>query len=387
MDIVDTQLHLGPGPVEPALAEMDALGIKSVLIEEFWIAGQGDGPKDALMPGFRLPGGAWRAVYPTALSASLRYPDRFGYFVRLDRRDPDLEGFMRGVAAEPGARGFRLLATWSAEEVAALESGAYDALFDIAQDVGLPVCIFVPGHVELLPRYLRKYPRLQFVLDHLGIGMPGHPPGRSETDQARTTDPAYLDEVLKLAEFANLAIKISHAPMLLRAGAYPFEAVRHSARLPDDLAGGAQPRRHPVVVVGGGPVGYVAAIGLANQGVPVVLLEADDSVCFGSRAICISRRSLEIAARHGAVDGFLKIGLPWTGGRSFYRDTELLHFLMPQDDNQKLPPMVNLAQYHIEQILLDRCAFSFWLRYDQSTFAAYLPNLSHPEAKQMGRRA
>ena len=72
MDIVDTQLHLGPGPVEPALAEMDALGIKSVLIEEFWIAGQGDGPKDALMPGYRLPDGAWRAVYPTALSASLR---------------------------------------------------------------------------------------------------------------------------------------------------------------------------------------------------------------------------------------------------------------------------------------------------------------------------
>ena len=139
---------------------------------------------------------------------------------------------MRGVAAEPGARGFRLLATWSAEEVAALESGAYDALFDIAQDVGLPVCIFVPGHVELLPRYLRKYPRLQLVLDHLGIGMPGHPPGRSETEQARTTDPAYLDEVLKLAEFANLAIKISHAPMLLRAGAYPFEAVRpHLRRL------------------------------------------------------------------------------------------------------------------------------------------------------------
>ena len=26
---------------------------------------------------------------------------------------------------------------------------------------------------------------------------------------------------------------------------------------------------------------------------------------------------------------------------------------MPQDENQKLPPMVNLAQYHIEQFLLD----------------------------------
>jgi L-fuconolactonase len=226
MDIVDTQLHLGPGPVEPACAEMDALGIASVLIEEFWVGGQGDGPHDALMPGYRLPGGAWRAVYPSALSASLRYPERFGYFVRLDRRDPGLEGEMRRIAEEPGAKGFRVLATWSADEAAALAAGAYDALLDLAQDVGLPVCIFAPGHVELLPRYLRKYPRLQFVLDHLGIGMPGHPPGRSEAEEARVTDPSYLDEVLKLADHPNLAVKLSHAPMLLRAGAYPFEAVR-----------------------------------------------------------------------------------------------------------------------------------------------------------------
>ena len=109
-----------------------------------------------------------------------------------------------------------------------------------------------------------------------------------------------------------------------------------------------------MVVVGGGPVGYCTALGLASHGVPVVLIEADDSVCFGSRAICISRRSLEIVERLGALDGFLDDGLPWTGGRSYYRDTEVLHFTMPQDENQKLPPMVNLAQYSIEQILLER---------------------------------
>lgn len=134
---------------------------------------------------------------------------------------------------------------------------------------------------------------------------------------------------------------------------YPFTAARHEARLPP-LTGGLDAERRPVVVVGGGPVGYCAALGLARHGVPVVLLEADDSVCFGSRAICISRRSLEIAERLGALPGFLEIGLPWAGGRSYYRDTEVLRFRMPADENQKLPPMVNLAQYSIEQILLDR---------------------------------
>lgn len=134
---------------------------------------------------------------------------------------------------------------------------------------------------------------------------------------------------------------------------YPFSPAVHGAVLPP-LADGADSVRHAVAIVGAGPVGLTAAIGLALQGVRSVLIEADDGVCAGSRAICISRRSLEIAQRLGALDGFLQIGLPWTGGRSYYRDTEVLHFSMPTDENQKLPPMVNLAQYHIEEILLRR---------------------------------
>ncbi len=134
---------------------------------------------------------------------------------------------------------------------------------------------------------------------------------------------------------------------------YPFDAVRHAPVMPP-LRAGADATRRPVVVVGGGPVGLCVALGLANHGVPVVLLEADDSVCIGSRAICISRRSLEIIQRLGALPGFLAHGLPWTGGRSFYRDAEVLRFEMPQDENQKLPPMINIAQYAIEQLLLDR---------------------------------
>lgn len=122
---------------------------------------------------------------------------------------------------------------------------------------------------------------------------------------------------------------------------------------PAGQPGAAGVERAGVVIVGGGPVGLATALGLARQGVRSVLIEADDGVCTGSRAICISRRSLEIIERLGALDGFLEKGLPWAGGRSFYRDQEVLYFRMPQDGRQKLPPMVNLAQYHIEQFLLD----------------------------------
>ncbi|MBB5446552.1 MULTISPECIES: FAD-dependent oxidoreductase [unclassified Paraburkholderia] len=133
---------------------------------------------------------------------------------------------------------------------------------------------------------------------------------------------------------------------------YPFAPRRYPAALPP-LNDGRDPQARAVAIVGGGPVGMTLALALARQGVRSVLIEADDSVCTGSRAICISRRSLEIFKRLGVVDGFLQNGLAWTGGRSFYRDTEVFRFAMHQDDEQSLPPMINIAQYQIEQLLLD----------------------------------
>lgn len=133
---------------------------------------------------------------------------------------------------------------------------------------------------------------------------------------------------------------------------YPFSPRRHEGVVPP-LVDGCDPLRRPVAIVGGGPVGMTLALALARQGVRSVLIEADDSVCTGSRAICISRRSLEIFKRLGVVQGFLQKGLPWAGGRSFYRDAEVFRFAMHHDDEQSLPPMINIAQYQIEQLLLD----------------------------------
>jgi 3-(3-hydroxy-phenyl)propionate hydroxylase len=107
-----------------------------------------------------------------------------------------------------------------------------------------------------------------------------------------------------------------------------------------------------VAIVGGGPVGLASALGLARQGVRCVVIEADDSVCAGSRAICLSRRSLEIAGRLGALPEMLVRGLPWSGGRSYWQASEVFRFSMPKYDDERLPPMINLQQYHIEDALL-----------------------------------
>jgi len=100
----------------------------------------------------------------------------------------------------------------------------------------------------------------------------------------------------------------------------------------------------------------MAALGLAHWGIASVVVEADDAVCEGSRAICISRRSLEILQRFGVARPLLEKGLPWTSGRSFYGTQEVFAFDMPTSSGDKYPPMLNIQQYYIEQFLLDAIA-------------------------------
>ena len=106
---------------------------------------------------------------------------------------------------------------------------------------------------------------------------------------------------------------------------------------------------HPIIIVGGGPVGLSCAALLSSYGIASLVIEADSSYCSGSRAICVSRRSQEIMGWAGASESLTSKGLPWEGGRSYYRNAEVLHFTMPHDETQRFAPMVNIQQYYIEQ--------------------------------------
>ena len=71
-------------------------------------------------------------------------------------------------------------------------------------------------------------------------------------------------------------------------------------RSPDQDA--AVPARHAVIIVGAGLIGLTLAVDLATRGIRTVILDDDDTVSFGSRAICFAKRSLEILDRLGLGD-------------------------------------------------------------------------------------
>jgi len=120
------------------------------------------------------------------------------------------------------------------------------------------------------------------------------------------------------------------------------------------LADGRESGRHAVVIAGGGPIGFAMALGLARHGIKCVVLEADDSVCTGSRAGCVTRRTLEIFDQLGLAEPVLRQGLPWAEGWSYFRTTEIFHLQMPLDHEAKFPSLVNIQQCYVEQYLLDR---------------------------------
>ncbi len=111
---------------------------------------------------------------------------------------------------------------------------------------------------------------------------------------------------------------------------------------------------HPVVVVGAGPVGLSAAIDLAQQGVPVVVLDDDDTLSTGSRAICFAKRTLEIFDRLGCGERFVEKGVSWHVGKVFLQDELLYTFDLLPEAGHARPAFINLQQYYVEGYLAER---------------------------------
>ncbi|MEP7283918.1 MAG: FAD-dependent oxidoreductase, partial [Rubrivivax sp.] len=134
-----------------------------------------------------------------------------------------------------------------------------------------------------------------------------------------------------------------------------YQAVQFTyRRCPDQAA--AAPVRHPVVVVGAGPVGLSLAIDLAQRGQPVLLLDDDCKLSTGSRAICFAKRTLEAWDRIGVGQRMLDKGVQWSVGRVFLQDQPVYRFDLLPEEGHRHPAFINLQQYYAEGFLAERAA-------------------------------
>lgn len=126
---------------------------------------------------------------------------------------------------------------------------------------------------------------------------------------------------------------------------YPF---KHHSDLNQDTA-----VHHPVVIVGAGPTGLAMGVDLAMQGISTVILDDNNTVSVGSRAICFAKRTLEILNRYRCVSPMLDKGVTWKKGKVFFQQDLVYEFDLLPEEKHKLPAFINLQQYYLEQYLVE----------------------------------
>ncbi len=136
----------------------------------------------------------------------------------------------------------------------------------------------------------------------------------------------------------------------------------------------AAPAHHPIVIVGAGPVGLVAALDLASKGHASVVIDRRASLSDGSRAICWAKRSLEIMDRLGRDLGrelgndlghdlgqdlgqaLVDQGVTWKTGKVFFDTREIYGFDLLPETGHRRPAFINLQQYYFEHACIEAAA-------------------------------
>lgn len=110
----------------------------------------------------------------------------------------------------------------------------------------------------------------------------------------------------------------------------------------------------PVVIVGGGPIGLVTALGLAHHGVPVIVLEEDSNLSLDTKAGTILTRTLEVLDRFDALEPVLKASvrideIGETDRSSDVPQKSILTALIAEET--RFPFVINIPQHHLEPVL------------------------------------
>ena len=116
---------------------------------------------------------------------------------------------------------------------------------------------------------------------------------------------------------------------------------------------------HPILIAGGGPVGVIAALALARQGLPVRVFEADSKVNESPRAATTHAATLEMLEELGLVDDVIRRGLVEPLFRTWDRSTGKLvaefDFAVLKNDT-RYPFAVQCEQHKLAKLAIQRLA-------------------------------
>ena len=124
-----------------------------------------------------------------------------------------------------------------------------------------------------------------------------------------------------------------------------------------DATAAALAATKPVIIAGGGPVGLIAALGLAHHGIPAVVLEEDSTLSLDTKAGTILTRTLEVLHRYDALDPVLRasVRIDEIGETDRSSDIPQKSILTSYLANEtRFPFVINIPQHHFEPVLKDR---------------------------------
>ena len=110
----------------------------------------------------------------------------------------------------------------------------------------------------------------------------------------------------------------------------------------------------PVLIVGAGPTGMTAALALARYDIPSIIVDQDNKLSDGSRAIAYHHSTLAVWEKLGVGAPILAKGIVWNTRQTFLGEKKLYTQSFLLEHSALLPRFLNLQQYYLEAFLLER---------------------------------
>jgi predicted TIM-barrel fold metal-dependent hydrolase len=163
------------------------------------------------------------------LEAARKYPNRFAVMGRLPVDNPKSAALLPKWKEQKGMLGVRL--TFMREQSALLTSGSADWFWPEVAKYNLPVMFLAPGNIPKFAPIAERHPSLPLIIDHMSL--------TAEIAKERKVKEA-IDEVVKLAKYPNVSVKLSSAPTYSLDDTYPWPEMTDAIKRCFDAYG---PRR------------------------------------------------------------------------------------------------------------------------------------------------